>query len=73
MNAVILSRWFTGSASPKERRSAIANDAIRRLNTRFGPISEAQPTDRSPQNPVADKLSANQVRLAALMAVVLRR
>jgi hypothetical protein len=72
MNAAILSRWFAGSASPKERRSAIANDAIRRLNTNFVPVSEAQPADRSPHNPVADKQSANQVRLAALMAVVLR-
>jgi hypothetical protein len=72
MNALILSRWFAGSASPKERRSGITNDASRHLNTRFGPISEAQPDDRSPHNPVADKLSANQVRLAALMAVVLR-
>ena len=71
MNAAILSRWFTGSASPKEHRSAIANHAIRRLNTRFVPISDAQPGER-PHNPVADKLSANQVRLAALMAVVLR-
>jgi hypothetical protein len=72
MNAVILSRWFAGSASPKERRSAIANDAILRLNTSFAPISEAQPSDRSPHNPGPDNLSANQVRLAALMAVVLR-
>ncbi|MFY9988244.1 MAG: hypothetical protein WAK31_26050 [Chthoniobacterales bacterium] len=71
MNAAILSRWFTGPASPKEHRSAIANHAIRRLNTRFVPISDAQPGER-PHNPVADKLSANQVRLAALMAVVLR-
>ena len=46
MNAAILSRWFTGSASPKEHRSAIANHAIRRLNTRFVPISEAQPGER---------------------------
>lgn len=72
MNALILSRWFAGSASPKERRSAIANDDIRHLDFRFGPISEAQPNDRSPHNPVVDKLSANQVRLAAVMAVVLR-
>ena len=72
MNAAILSRWLAGSASPKERPSAIANDAIRRLNIRFAPISEAQPADRSPHNPVADRPSANQVRLAALMAVVLR-
>ena len=72
MNAVVLSRWFIGSASPNERRSAIANDAIRGLNTRFDAISEERPSDRAPHNPVADKLSANQVRLAALMAVVLR-
>jgi hypothetical protein len=72
MNAVILSRSFTGSASPKEHRSGIANDASRPLNIKFVPISEAQPSDRSPHNPVADKLCANQVRLAALMAVVLR-
>jgi len=72
MNAVTVSRWFAGSASLKERPSAIANDAIRRLDTVFGPISEAQPSDRSPHNLVADKLSANQVRLSGLMAVVLR-
>ena len=72
MNPVTLSRWFAGSASLKERASAIANDAIRRLNIRFAPISEAQPADRSPHNPVADKPSVNQVRLAAFMAVVLR-
>jgi hypothetical protein len=69
MNTVILSRWLAGSASPKEHQSAIANDGIRCLNNVFGPLPEEQPGD---QSPVADKLAADQVRLASRMAVVLR-
>jgi hypothetical protein len=42
MNAVILSRWSTGLASRKERRSAIANDPIRRLSGVFGALPEGQ-------------------------------
>lgn len=72
MNAVTLSRWFTGSASSKEGQSAIANDRIRCLNGVFGPLPEERPGDQSPHYPVADKLAADQVRLASLMAVGLR-
>ena len=72
MNAVVLSRWFTGSASAKEGQSAIAYDRIQCLSGVFGPVSEAQTGDRSPKHSVAGKLAADQVRLASLMAVVLR-
>jgi hypothetical protein len=72
MNAVTLSRWFTGSPSPKELRSAIANDPIQHLNAVFGPLPAVQPGDPSPHYQVADRLSANQVRLAGMMAIVLR-
>jgi hypothetical protein len=69
MHTVILSRWLTGSASPKEHESAIVNDRIRCLNDAFGPLPEEQPGD---QSPVAHKPAADQVRLASRMAVVLR-
>jgi hypothetical protein len=73
MNAVVLSRWFTGSASSKEGQSAIAYARIQCLSGVFGPVPEAKPGDQSwPHHPVAHKPAADQVRLASLMAVVLR-
>jgi hypothetical protein len=72
MDAVIFSRRFTESASSRERRSAIANDPVRRLDAVFGPIPEEQSSNRSPHCSIADKLATQQVRLAGLMAVVLR-
>jgi hypothetical protein len=72
MNAVVLSRWLTGSASSKEAQSAIADDRIQCLSGVFGPVPEAQLGDQSPHYPVAGKLAADQVRLASLMTVVLR-
>jgi hypothetical protein len=72
MNAVVLSRWFTGSASSTEGQSAIAYDRIQCLSGVFRPVPEAQPGDQSPHYPVAGKLAADQVRLAGLMAVILR-
>jgi hypothetical protein len=70
IKAVIRSRSLTGSVS-KERQSAIANDPTRCLKGVFGSMLEGQPADRSRRSPVADKLAANQVRLAGLIAVVL--
>jgi len=72
MNALVLSRWFTGPASSKEGQSAIAYDRIQSLNGIFGPLPETKPEDQSPHYPLADKLAADQVRLAGLMGVVLR-
>jgi hypothetical protein len=72
MNALVLSRWFTGSASSKEGQSAIAYNRVQCLNGVFGPVPEAKPGDQSPNYPAAHKLAADQVRLAGLMAVVLR-
>jgi hypothetical protein len=72
MNAVILSRLLIQSAPSKERRSTIDNDPIPRLNGVFGPISEAKSGDQLLQHSVADKRGADQVRIATLMAIVLR-
>jgi hypothetical protein len=72
MNAVVLTRWFTSPAFSKEGQSAIAYDRIHCLSDVFQPVPEAQPGDQSPKYPVAGKLATDQVRLAGLLAVVLR-
>jgi hypothetical protein len=72
MNALVLSRWFTGSASSREGQSAIAYDRIQSLSGVFGPVPEPQPTDQSMKYAIAGKPAVDQIRLASSMAVVLR-
>jgi hypothetical protein len=73
MNALVLSRWFTGSAPSKELQSAIAYDRIQCLSGVFGPLPQSQPGAQSLKYSVAGEAAVDQVRLAGLIAVVLRR